>query len=153
PWVGDPHSDRQIAPTLYNYTRHGHNWQFWISLESVEADSSCLRRISTRREGSPSGQLVRFASASARIVGIASNPPSGDRTVTSSRIVLARARAVVATPAAVAADVPRHLRYQTEAKPGSGRSHRLERQENWNPSETALIVCGVWDLHPCLNAV
>jgi len=27
------------------------------------------------------------------------------------------------------------------------------RSENWNPNETALIVCDFWDYHHCLNAV
>lgn len=45
------------------------------------------------------------------------------------------------------------LRYQSETKPGSGRFHVLSRKETWNPAETALIVCDVWDLHHCLNAV
>ena len=50
-------------------------------------------------------------------------------------------------------DVTLQLRYQTETKEGSGRYHRLTREETWNPRQTALIVCDVWDLHHCLNAV
>jgi nicotinamidase-related amidase/type 1 glutamine amidotransferase len=45
------------------------------------------------------------------------------------------------------------LRYQTETAPGSGRYHTLLREEGWNPAETAIIVCDMWDLHHCLNAV
>lgn len=45
------------------------------------------------------------------------------------------------------------LRYQEETAEGSGRFHRLTRQERWAPEETAIIVCDVWDLHHCLNAV
>ena len=44
-------------------------------------------------------------------------------------------------------------RYQQETSPGSGRFHRLTRQVQWQPEETAIIVCDVWDLHHCLNAV
>ena len=44
------------------------------------------------------------------------------------------------------------LRYQTESSPGTGRFHGLTR-EVWNPSETAVIVCDVWDLHHSQNAV
>jgi nicotinamidase-related amidase/type 1 glutamine amidotransferase len=29
----------------------------------------------------------------------------------------------------------------------------LVRSETWNPTETAVIVCDVWDSHHCLNAV
>ena len=45
------------------------------------------------------------------------------------------------------------LRYQKETSSGSGRYHRLVREENWNPGETAVIVCDVWDLHHSKNAV
>ena len=45
------------------------------------------------------------------------------------------------------------LQYQVETEPGSGRFHRLSRQENWNPKETAVIVCDMWDLHHSFNAV
>ena len=27
-----------------------------------------------------------------------------------------------------------------------------ERTEQWDPAETALIVCDMWNLHHCLNA-
>jgi len=45
------------------------------------------------------------------------------------------------------------LRSQTETSPGSGRYHRLHHPESWDPARTAIIVCDVWDLHHCLNAV
>jgi len=45
------------------------------------------------------------------------------------------------------------LRYQAETELHSGRFHQLTRHERWNPSETAIIVCDVWDLHHCRNAV
>jgi len=45
------------------------------------------------------------------------------------------------------------LRYQVETEIHSGCFHRLQRQEQWKPGETAIIVCDVWDLHHCLNAV
>ncbi|MCA8999439.1 MAG: isochorismatase family protein, partial [Planctomycetaceae bacterium] len=45
------------------------------------------------------------------------------------------------------------LRSQSETSPGSGRFHLMHRDEQWNPKETALIVCDVWDLHHCLKAV
>jgi nicotinamidase-related amidase len=52
-----------------------------------------------------------------------------------------------------AADVPLQLRYRVETARGSGRYHTLTRTEPWNPHRTAVIVCDVWDLHHCLNAV
>ncbi|MCO6459364.1 MAG: isochorismatase family protein [Pirellulaceae bacterium] len=45
------------------------------------------------------------------------------------------------------------LRRQQETSPGSGRYHRLTRSERWQGEQTAIIVCDVWDLHHCLNAV
>ena len=45
------------------------------------------------------------------------------------------------------------LRFQSESSAGSGRFHSATRQETWNLAETAIIVCDVWDLHHCLNAV
>jgi len=44
------------------------------------------------------------------------------------------------------------LRYRKETKAGSGRYHTLRHTETWKPSETAIIVCDMWDLHHCLNA-
>jgi len=45
------------------------------------------------------------------------------------------------------------LRYQSEQPAGSGEWETRTRQEQWKPHETAIIVCDVWDLHHCLNAV
>ena len=45
------------------------------------------------------------------------------------------------------------LTSQRETAPGSGRFHFVEQTEDWNASETAVIVCDVWDYHHCLNAV
>ncbi|MEO2036844.1 MAG: isochorismatase family protein [Planctomycetaceae bacterium] len=45
------------------------------------------------------------------------------------------------------------LRYQAETSLRSGRFHVLTRDEQWKPEETAIIVCDVWDLHHCRNAV
>jgi type 1 glutamine amidotransferase/nicotinamidase-related amidase len=54
---------------------------------------------------------------------------------------------------AVADDIDLSLRYQVETSSGSGRHHRLTRNETWKAEETAVIVCDVWDYHHCLNAV
>ena len=50
-------------------------------------------------------------------------------------------------------DLRLSLRYQQETSLHSGRFHQLTRDEVWKPEETAIIVCDVWDLHHCLNAV
>lgn len=54
---------------------------------------------------------------------------------------------------AAAEELQMTLRYQQETSDGSGRYHRLTRTEQWKPEESAIIVCDVWDLHHCLNAV
>ena len=45
------------------------------------------------------------------------------------------------------------LRDQIERRVGSGDWATRDRREEWEPGETAIIVCDVWDLHHCLNAV
>ena len=46
------------------------------------------------------------------------------------------------------------LRWQREAEWLTGEQFvPLERTESWNPAETAIIVCDVWDYHHCRNAV
>ncbi|MDA1229181.1 MAG: ThuA domain-containing protein [Planctomycetota bacterium] len=45
------------------------------------------------------------------------------------------------------------LRFRAETKAESGRFHTLSRQENWDPSKTAVIICDVWDSHHSINAV
>ena len=52
-----------------------------------------------------------------------------------------------------AEDLQLNLRSQSETSKGSGRYHRLEHKESWDPEQTAIIVCDVWDYHHCLNAV
>ncbi len=44
------------------------------------------------------------------------------------------------------------LRSRTETAPDSGRFHTVLASRNWNPAETAVVVCDMWDLHHCLNA-
>lgn len=56
-------------------------------------------------------------------------------------------------PRSAAEELQMELRYQQETSPGSGRYHRLTRDETWKAEETAVIVCDVWDLHHCWNAV
>ncbi|MFP6694203.1 MAG: ThuA domain-containing protein [Pirellulales bacterium] len=69
---------------------------------------------------------------------------------TSLVIVLA---AAILTSAGRAEDLSLRLRYQVETSNDSGRFHRLMRAEKWENEQTAIVVCDVWDLHHCLNAV
>ena len=45
-----------------------------------------------------------------------------------------------------------NLRTQERTSANSNRFHTVSRHETWSPSETAVIVCDMWDLHHCLNA-
>lgn len=45
------------------------------------------------------------------------------------------------------------LRKRVETSPDSGRFHTLTEAVTWEAKKTAFIVCDMWDLHHCLNAV
>ena len=45
------------------------------------------------------------------------------------------------------------LRHREPIASGATQFHILQRTEQWNPEETAIVVCDMWDLHHCLNAV
>lgn len=58
---------------------------------------------------------------------------------------------LVASFAAGAEGITVHKQQRSIQKDGS---YALEHKtEQWNPQETALIVCDMWDAHHCLNAV
>ena len=44
------------------------------------------------------------------------------------------------------------LRHRVPTSEDSPRYHALLEKQNWKGSETAVIVCDMWDLHHCLNA-
>jgi nicotinamidase-related amidase len=52
-----------------------------------------------------------------------------------------------------AEDMQLQLRSLRETKTGSGTFERQTQSQTWSPKETAVVVCDVWDLHHCLNAV
>ncbi len=45
------------------------------------------------------------------------------------------------------------LQKRVETKPGNGEFRVTATAEKWNPKQTAIIVCDMWDLHHCKNAV
>jgi len=65
---------------------------------------------------------------------------------------LSAAAALVAT-AAAAPGLQLNLQMRVEARPGSGEFRITTTPEKWNPKQTAIIVCDMWDLHHCKNAV
>ena len=45
------------------------------------------------------------------------------------------------------------LQKRVETKAGSGEYRVVATPEKWDAKQTAIIVCDMWDLHHCLNAV
>ena len=45
------------------------------------------------------------------------------------------------------------LQKRVETKAGSGEYRVVTTAEKWDAKQTAIIVCDMWDLHHCLNAV
>lgn len=64
-----------------------------------------------------------------------------------------KSTSVLGTAGAAATSWRLRLRYQRETRPASNNFHTLFRFEEWKPSETAFIVCDVWDYHHCRRAV
>lgn len=60
--------------------------------------------------------------------------------------------AVLSAPAWAADDGPLVVHKQRRVRVGDQEELR-QSTEQWNPRETAVIVCDVWDAHHCLNAV
>lgn len=57
------------------------------------------------------------------------------------------------TATAADSNVALKLRTRAESKPASGRFNAVTKDETWDATKTAFIVCDMWDLHHCLNAV
>ncbi|MHC5541308.1 cysteine hydrolase family protein, partial [Singulisphaera rosea] len=73
-----------------------------------------------------------------------------------SVIALALAVACVATASIAAdADSTLKLRLRSRVEPTEKGAPYLvvEKAATWSPEQTAVIVCDMWDLHHCLNAV
>lgn len=51
-----------------------------------------------------------------------------------------------------AAGIELSLRSSQELGDSDGRYHKVIRHEVWEPAETVVIVCDMWDSHHCLNA-
>jgi putative heme-binding domain-containing protein len=66
------------------------------------------------------------------------------------------ALALITTSPVAAAEAPSMLRFQARAQqelaPGSGKYQSVERDLQWAPARTAIIVCDMWDQHWCIGA-
>jgi nicotinamidase-related amidase len=63
---------------------------------------------------------------------------------------------LVTTLAATAQSPDANLRLHTRSRLPSASADKydvVEKDVTWNPKQSALIVCDVWDAHHCLNAV
>jgi nicotinamidase-related amidase len=70
-----------------------------------------------------------------------------------ARCLLALSVLTAATARSVEADdLKLTLRSKQQTAPDSGRFHTVTHDETWAGSQTAVIVCDMWDLHHCLNA-
>lgn len=54
---------------------------------------------------------------------------------------------------AQAEEIKLSLRSQTPVSKGADIFHQTVKDETWRASETAVIVCDMWDSHHCFNAV
>ena len=75
------------------------------------------------------------------------------RAISPACLVFSAGVMMFALPIAADETLALKQRYQVEVVADSGRFHRLTRDESWLAGETAVIVCDVWDLHHCKNAV
>lgn len=66
---------------------------------------------------------------------------------------LLSAVACSATALVAAPSLQLTLQKRVEARPGSGEFRVTTTAEKWEPKQTAIIVCDMWDLHHCKNAV
>ena len=72
---------------------------------------------------------------------------AGCSAVLTLAIVYDFVRAQSSSPALVT--IHKRLREET----ADGTYAMREKTEKWNPNQTAIIVCDMWDAHQCLNAV
>ena len=52
----------------------------------------------------------------------------------------------------MAGDLRMHLRSRQETTPGSKEWQAIERSADWKASETAIIICDMWNDHFCVSA-
>jgi nicotinamidase-related amidase/type 1 glutamine amidotransferase len=56
------------------------------------------------------------------------------------------------SPLAAAGTLNIDLRYRREIPDGHGQFRVFSRRQSWDPSETAIIICDMWDQHWCRGA-
>jgi len=55
-------------------------------------------------------------------------------------------------PTTFSADKPLHLKLRSRTPSADAKSSIIQKQADWNPRETALIICDMWDDHWCKSA-
>ena len=55
-------------------------------------------------------------------------------------------------PAADSKALKLSVRKRVETKPGSGRYHAITEKILWDPNQTAIVICDMWDRHWCAGA-
>ncbi len=68
-------------------------------------------------------------------------------------IVAIAATALIPAEVAMADNIPLKLQSIEKDPAAPDKLRKVTRQETWDLSQTAVIVCDVWDYHHCLNAV
>jgi nicotinamidase-related amidase/type 1 glutamine amidotransferase len=95
---------------------------------------------------------LRFSLLAAILFALAGPPAASSAKGPNVAFRSAKGRTAAERTSTSGKDLRFTLRYRKETAPGSGRYHALYRTEFWKPSQTAIIVCDMWDLHHCLNA-
>src|SRR5262249_17370717 len=75
----------------------------------------------------------------------------GDHLMRTAFLALAALSSLVMSIHAADSTITVHKRGRIEASPGKWAVK--ETAEAWQPGQTAMIVCDMWDSHHCLNAV
>ena len=88
---------------------------------------------------------------------IASRPVAAARLIRPAVLAVLAVAAIAPPAGAWAEDKPSEplrlmARSRVETKKGSGRFHALTKELRWNPKQTAIVVCDMWDRHWCKGA-
>ncbi len=66
--------------------------------------------------------------------------------------ILSLILSIVSAHTACAEPFTLNLRSRVETAPNSARYHAVTAAKEWEPKQTAIVVCDMWDTHTCPNA-